>query len=118
MSNNSDLIKKISDLISDRSVIWSRYDEAIVEAQKLDQYQQFNNPNVPLLSSSLSQTKTPPDEIASVNWQLQQESQKIAQSKNNIEKYQAEIAETQKQFWIVVGIAIFIIFIFLISLFK
>jgi hypothetical protein len=75
MSNNSDLISKISETLSDRSVIWTRYDEAMAEAQKLNQYKQFNNPNNPLLSSSLSQTKTPPDEIASVNWQLQQEDQ-------------------------------------------
>lgn len=118
MSNNSDLITKINGSISDRSVIWSRYDEAIQEALKLEQYSQFNNPNTPLLPQSLSQTQTPPDEIASANWQLQQESQKIAQSKNNIQKYQEEIAQNQKQFFIVIGVGIALIFILILIIFN
>ncbi len=118
MSDNSDLIKKINGSISDRSLIWSKYDAGINEAQKLDQYPQFNNPNTPLLSSSLSQTQTPPDEIASVNWQLQQEDQKITQSQNKIKQYQEEITQNQKQFFIVMGVGIFLIFILILIIFN
>lgn len=103
---DSELVQELLGIIHDRSQTWSRYDAAVTEAGKLKDYRQFDNPQSSALPKPLSQTQTPPDEIPAVLWQLKQECETIAQEEKNITEYQQQIEQTQKQFFIVVGIAI------------
>jgi len=109
-----------SKIINHRSQIWQKYDESVKQIKELASYSgQFSTStivtqDIPLLTG----TETPPDELAATVWQLKQESDKIKQAINKIEQYQAEIAATKNQFFIVVGIAGFVVIVILFMLFK
>lgn len=108
-----------SKIINHRSQIWQKYDESVKQQKELASYSgQFSASNVSQDIPLLTGTETPPDELAASVWQLKQESDKIKQAKNKIEQYQAEIAATKNQFFIVVGIAVFVVIVILFMLFK
>ena len=107
-----------SKIVEQRSQIWQKYDEACLQQKELAQYSgQFGTsaelPEIALLSGG-----TPPDELAASIWQLKQEKEKISQAEARIQKYQDEIAETKKQFFIVMGVAFLVVILGLFMLFK
>ncbi|XGB38458.1 MAG: hypothetical protein LVT47_08475 [Cyanobacteria bacterium LVE1205-1] len=108
-----------SKTVNHRSQIWQKYDEAAQQQKALASYSsQFSASNVSQDIPLLSGTETPPDELAASVWQLKQESDKIKEAKSRIEQYQAEIAATKNQFFIAVGIAVFVVIVALFMLFK
>ena len=106
-------------IVDNRSQIWQKYDEAGKQQKQLASYSsQFSASNVSQDIPLLSGTETPPDELAASVWQLKQESGKIKEAKSRIEQYQTEIAATKNQFFIVMGVAAFVVVIILFMLFK
>ena len=109
----------INKIVNHRSQIWQKYDEASKQQKALASYSsQFSASNVSQDIPLLSGTETPPDELAASVWQLKQESDKIKEAKSRIEQYQTEIAATKNQFFIAVGVAIFVVIVILFMLFK
>ena len=110
---------KSQEFVNQRSRLWEKYDEALQQEKELNQYAgQFSDSNSSQNLPNLSNTNTPPDELAAAVWQLKQESEKIKQARSRIQSYQEDIAETKQQFFIVIGIAIAILIIILIMIFS
>ncbi|WP_030008274.1 hypothetical protein [Picosynechococcus sp. NKBG042902] len=109
--------KMISKIINHRSQIWQKYDDCVELQKELSSYSgQFSAANISQNIPLLTGTETPPDELAASVWQLKQESERIRQAKSQIEQYQAEIEDTRRQFFILVGIVVFIVIIFFLVL--
>lgn len=107
------------DFVSQRSRIWEKHDEARQQEAELNQYAgQFSGSGSSQSLPSLSSSKTPPDELAAAVWQLKQEAEKIKQAKSKVQAYKDEIAKTNQQFFIVVGIAAVISLILLFMIFS
>jgi len=107
------------EFVNQRSRLWEKHDEALQQEKELNQYAgQFSNSNSSQNLPNLSNTNTPPDELAAAVWQLKQESEKIKQARSRIQSYQTDIAKTKQQFFIVVGIAVVILIIILIMIFN
>jgi len=110
---------KSQEFVNQRSRLWEKYDEALQQEKELNQYAgQFSDSNSSQNLPNLSNTNTPPDELAAAVWQLKQESEKIKQARSRIQSYQEDIAKTKQQFFIVVGITIAIFVIILIMIFN
>ncbi len=108
-----------SKIIQQRSQIWQKYDEAGKQQKELASYSsQFSSASVVQDISFLTATETPPDELAASIWQIKHEVDEIKKAESRIEQYQAEIAETRKQFFIVVGVVAFVVVVILLMLFK
>lgn len=108
-----------SKIVGHRSQVWQKYDEAAKQQKELASYSsQFSASNISQDIPLLSGTETPPDELAASVWQLKQESGKIKEAKSRIEQYQAEISATKNQFFIAVGVAVFVVIVILFMLFK
>lgn len=108
-----------SKIIQQRSQIWQKYDEACNQHKELISYSsQFNCSNVAQDIPFLTPTEIAPDELAASVWQIKQELDKIKKAKSRIEQYQAGIVAAKNQFFIVVGVAAFVIIIILFILFK
>jgi outer membrane murein-binding lipoprotein Lpp len=111
--------KKSHDFVNQRSHIWKKYDEARQQETELNQYTgQFGGSGSSQSLPTLSNSKTPPDELAAAVWQLKQKVEKINQAKSQVQEYQDEIAKTNQQFLIVAGIAVAIVLILLIMIFN
>jgi outer membrane protein TolC len=107
------------EFVNQRSRLWEKYDEALQQERELNQYAgQFSSSNSSQNLPNLSNTNTPPDELAAAVWQLKQESEKIKQARSRIQSYQEDIAKTKQQFFIVVGIAVVVFIIILIMIFN
>lgn len=110
---------KSQEFVDQRSRLWEKYDEALQQEKELNQYAgQFSGSNSSQNLPNLSNTNTPPDELAAAVWQLKQESEKIKRARSRIQSYQEDIAKTKQQFFIVVGIAVVIFIIILIMIFN
>jgi len=105
------------EFVNQRSRLWEKYDAAQQQERELNQYAgQFSGSNSSQNLSNLSNTNTPPDELAAAVWQLKQETEKIKQARSRIQSYQENIAKTKQQFFIFIGIAIAVFVIILIAI--
>ena len=108
-------LEELVKLVDQRSYLWKRYDEAKQQEKELDKYAgQFSSSSSSQNLPKLSNTKTPPDEVAEAVWQIKQEADKIGKAKSRIQSCQEGIKKTEREFFALFGIGIVSILIVLI----
>ncbi|MEO1432441.1 MAG: hypothetical protein AAFV71_25900 [Cyanobacteria bacterium J06633_8] len=118
MKAHSKIDSELKKFISQRSEIWQKYDEAIGQKAELDKFRRFDNPHSTVALSPMSNSKTPPDEVAVVVWKLKEEANKIKDKEQLIQSYQRKIEETKNQFMSIVAVGILIVGILLYYIFN
>lgn len=116
MKTDTRIDSALKGFISQRSQIWQKYDKALEEKAELNKFRKFDNPHLTVTLSPMSNTNTPPDEVAVVVWKLKEEAEKIKNKEELIESYQRQIEETKNQFMIiaVVGVLVAIMLLYFI----
>lgn len=102
METGGNIEKVLQDFINRRSKIWQKYDKALEQEAELNKFRKFDNPSSIATLPSISETNTPPDEVAAAVWELKKEAESIKQGESSIHSCQRQIEETKNQFKIIV----------------